>query len=181
MIAGLPLARARSKAGREILGLLHRLAMAAIGAGKGCEIRIGQIRAADAAGIFPLLMHADGAVDAVVDDERDDRQVVAHGGREFLAVHQEAAVAGKADHLALGKEPLGGNGSRQAIAHRAGRRRGLRVEAAEAMEAVQPGGVVAGAVGEDRIGCSVLASIQSMIGPICTAPGPVCGGFDQER
>ncbi|MCY1377793.1 hypothetical protein D9M69_653830 [compost metagenome] len=96
-------------------------------------------------------MHADGAVDAVVDDDDDDRQVILHGGGEFLAVHQEAAVAGKADHLAIGKQPLGRDRRRRAVAHRAGSRRALRGEAAEAMVAVYPGGVVAGTIGQDRV------------------------------
>ena len=40
MIAGLPEATARSKAGGEILGPLDRLAMAAMGAGERGEIRV---------------------------------------------------------------------------------------------------------------------------------------------
>ena len=107
MIAGLPLFLARSKAGAKSVGLLHRLAMAAIGAGKGGEVGVVQVGAGDAAGIVALLMHADRAVDAVVEDDHDDRQVVLHGGREFLPVHQEVAVAGQGDHLALGKEMFG--------------------------------------------------------------------------
>ena len=43
------------------------------------------------------------------------------------------------------------DGGRQAIAHRARCRRSLRVEAAEAVEAMQPRRVIAGTVGEDRI------------------------------
>ena len=39
-----------------------------------------------------LLMHADRAVHAVVDDEDDDLQAVLHRGRKLLA-HHEVAVA----------------------------------------------------------------------------------------
>ena len=39
-------------------------------------------------------------------DHDDDRQIVLHGGREFLPVHQEIAVAGKRKHRALRIEPL---------------------------------------------------------------------------
>ena len=45
MIAGLPLLARALEGGREILGLLHRLAMAAIGAGKRGEVRVLQVRA----------------------------------------------------------------------------------------------------------------------------------------
>ena len=58
--------------GRELLRLLDRLAVAAEGARLGGEIGIAQLRRADAAGIFALLMHADRAVHAVVDHDDDD-------------------------------------------------------------------------------------------------------------
>ena len=51
-----------------------------------------------------LLVHADGAVHAVVRDHDDDRQVVLHGGREFLSGHEEVAVAGKSDDCALRRQ-----------------------------------------------------------------------------
>ena len=86
------------ESGKEIRGLLHGRAVAAEGARIGREIRILQAGRDHAAGIVALLVHADGAVHAVVDDHDDDRQVVLHGGREFLAGHQEVAVAGKGDH-----------------------------------------------------------------------------------
>ncbi|MNL32355.1 hypothetical protein D3C87_1542000 [compost metagenome] len=66
-------------------------------------------------------------------------------------MHHEAAITGKADDFALGKQLFGGDRCRQAIAHGAGGRSGLGVVFLEAMEAVQPGGVVACAVCEDRI------------------------------
>ena len=101
MIAGLPLAARPLEGRREVGGRLHCLAMAAIGAGQGGEIGVFQVGRDNAAREFALLMHADGAVDAVVDDDDDDRQVVLHRGREFLAVHLEASVAGEGDDLAL--------------------------------------------------------------------------------
>jgi hypothetical protein len=67
--------------------------MGAIGPGEGGEIRIDQLRAEDALGVGAFLMHADGAVHAVVDDDEDDGQAVLHGGRQLLPVHHEAAVA----------------------------------------------------------------------------------------
>src|SRR5579862_3218078 len=77
----------------EILGAFHRDAEAAEGARVSREIRIAQIGRRDAARIFALLMHADGAVHAVVGDDGDERRAVLHGGGEFLAVHQKIAVA----------------------------------------------------------------------------------------
>ena len=97
-------------------------------------------------------MHADGAVHAVVENNHHNRQLVLCGGGEFLPVHHKAAVAGKADHFALGVLVFGGHGGGQAVAHGAGCGRQLGAEAAVAVEAVQPGGVITGAVGDDGIG-----------------------------
>ena len=57
----------------------------------------------------------------------------------------------KATTVRSGMQRLGGDRGRHAVAHRAGGRRRLRGEAAEAVEAMHPGGVVAGAVGEDGV------------------------------
>src|SRR4030088_1591774 len=46
----------------EIFGLLDRLAMAAEGAGVGCEVGVLELGAVDACRILALLMHADGAL-----------------------------------------------------------------------------------------------------------------------
>ncbi len=133
--------------------------MAAIGAGEFREVGVRQARAADAAGIFAFLMHADRAVHGVVHQHGDDRQIVSHGGCEFLSMHHEAAVTGKADDFAILMQRLGGNGRRQAVAHRAGGGGGLRAVFPEAVEAVNPGGVIAGAIGEDRVGGGVFFEI----------------------
>lgn len=44
-------------------------------------------RSANAAPIAPLLVHADCAVHAIIDDEEDDANVVLHGRRQLLSVH----------------------------------------------------------------------------------------------
>ena len=74
-----------------------------------------------------------------------------HGGRKFLAVHQEIAVAGEGDDDAVGIELLGGDRGGQAVAHRAAGRPELLLERAEAQEAVDPDREIAGAGGEDRV------------------------------
>ncbi len=153
-LAGLPRGAERSA---EIGGVLDRRAEAAEGAGIGGEIGIPQLGRRHPAGIFALLVHADGAVHAVVADDHDDRQVVLHGGREFLAVHQEIAVAADRDDGAVRIQPLHRHRRRHAIAHRARGRRDMGAEAAEAVEAVDPGGVIAGAVAEDRVVGQVVA------------------------
>ena len=99
---------------------------------------------------------------------------VLHGGREFLAVHQEIAVAADGDHGACGIQPLHRHRRRQAIAHRAGGRRDLGGEVAEAVEAVDPAGEVAGAVAEDGVVGGRLSRSHTMISPRLTPPG--CGG-----
>src|SRR5580704_14085793 len=67
----------------EILGALDRDAEAAEGPRVSREIGIAQIGRRDAAGIFALLMHADGAVHAVVGNDGDERRAVLHGGSKF--------------------------------------------------------------------------------------------------
>ena len=105
-----------------------------------------------AAGKFALLMHADRAVKPVVDDDHDDVGAVLHGGREFLAVHQEIAVAGEANDDAVGEKLLGGNRGGNAEAHRPRGRPELLFDGAEAQEATDPDREIAGAGGEDRVG-----------------------------
>src|SRR5919201_2015127 len=87
--------------GKEIRGPLHRRAVAAEGPGIGRKIRIPQTGCYHSPGIVALLVHANGAVHTVVDDNDDDRQLVLHRGREFLASHEEIAVAGKGNYGAF--------------------------------------------------------------------------------
>ena len=105
MIVGLPLAHAFERR-RELIGFAHGFDMASIGAGKCHEIRVPEVGCLDAAGILTLLVHADGVIDAVVDDDQDNRKDVLYGGGELLAVHQEAAVAGESDIFHSGNSPL---------------------------------------------------------------------------
>ena len=105
--------------GQELRRLFHRFAVAAEGARIRREIGIAQRRGDDAPGIHALLMHADRAVHAVVDQHDDDRQAVLNGGGEFLPVHQKVAVAGKADDSPLRKQTLRADRRRQAKTHRA--------------------------------------------------------------
>src|SRR5262249_1733941 len=72
------LARSRGglEGGKEVGGLLPRRAIAAEGAGIVGEIGILQAGCDHAPGIMALLVHANGAVHAVVDDDDDDRQIV---------------------------------------------------------------------------------------------------------
>src|SRR5262249_12511005 len=137
--------------GLELFGLGHRLAMAAMGAGERGEVGVDQIGGDGAAGIVALLMHADGAVDAIVDDHHDYRRAILHGGRDFLAGQLEAPVAGEGHYRALGMSELRRDRRGQAVAHRAGGWRELRAVAAEPVEAVDPAGIVAGTIGDDRV------------------------------
>src|SRR5260370_25271690 len=92
---------------REWGGRLHCGAEAAERAGIGGEIRVLERGRRNAPGILALLVHADGAVHAVIDHDHDDRQLVLDGGRELLAVHEKAAVPREADDAALALEPPG--------------------------------------------------------------------------
>ena len=73
-----------------------------------CEVR------AEAA----LLLHPDQAEAGVVEDQGHERDLFAHGGFEFLRVHEKAAVAGYREHLALGVDELGGKRPGDADPHR---------------------------------------------------------------
>ena len=82
----------------------------------------------------------------------DDRQAILHGGRKLLAIHQEIAVAGKADDGPLRKDTGRAYRRGQAEAHRAGGGPDLLLDPTEAQKAADPDGKIAGAVGEDRVG-----------------------------
>ena len=131
--------------------------MAAKGHRIGGEIRIAQGGGGDAAGIVALLMHADRAIHAVVDDHHDDRQIILHGGGEFLPVHQKAAVARKADDHAFGMHALGAHGGGQAIAHGARHRGELCGILTKAHEAPHPDRVIARAICHDGVAGQTLA------------------------
>ena len=104
-------------------------------------------------------MHADGAVHAVVGDDDDDRQPVFDRRHELHAGHLEAAIAGERNDQAVRVQKLGGNGRRQAVAHRPRCRRQFGPELPVAPEAVNPDGVIAGAVADDRILRQAFAEI----------------------
>src|SRR5665811_855834 len=71
------------------------------------------------AGPEELLPLADHAHVAVVHQEDLDRDPFGHAGRELLAVHDQAAVAGEADDVLVGAGDLGADRGGQAEAHRA--------------------------------------------------------------
>lgn len=96
-------------------------------------------------------MHADRAVGAIVDDDHEQIAAVLDGRCEFLAVHQEIAVARQChDHPAGAAERRGDRGG-DAIAHRAGGRRELCAGAGIGPVAMPPAREVSGAVADDRV------------------------------
>src|SRR5690242_14382107 len=80
---------------RELFGGLDPLAVGSEGARESDEVGVGQIGSVDPPWIVPLLMHADGAVAAVVHHQYDDGELVLHGGGQLLPGHEEVAVAGE--------------------------------------------------------------------------------------
>src|SRR6478736_1639496 len=135
----------------EFLGRFYIFAMPAIRLRQRGEIGILQHGGGDAPRIFALLMHADGTVHAVVEQDDDDRQIVLNGSGELLPGHLEIAVAGKCNDRSLAIQPLCRDRRRNAITHRAGCRRKLSAEAPVGPEAMQPGRKVARAVAEDSV------------------------------
>src|SRR5207248_2829783 len=101
--------------GRELLGAFDGLSERAEGARVRRKVGVLQMGAVDAARILALLVHADGAVAAIVDDDQDEGQPVLDGGGELLPGHQEVSVAGEADHQALRMHRLRGHGGGHAV------------------------------------------------------------------
>ena len=143
---------ARSKAPGKSAVRANPLGVHPVGAADRDEVGVLDVGEADAAGIGPLLVHADRAVAAVVDEEHDRRRARLHRAAELLHRHLEVAVAGQADDAGLRPGELRGDRRRQAVAHRARLRPEQAHAAGERQVLVAPGREVAGAVGQDRSG-----------------------------
>ncbi len=74
-----------------------------------------------------------------------------NGGGKFLAVHHEAAITGKADNRRVGQQAFCTHSRRQAITHRARGGGQLGTELSKPVETVQPGSIIAGSIGHNRI------------------------------
>ncbi len=96
-------------------------------------------------------MHADRAVGAVVADDGHDIESVLDGRSQLLARHHETAVAGECHDGPCRMGELGGNGGRQPVTHRPGRRRKLGAVALVLEIAVYECRVVPGTAGDDAV------------------------------
>ena len=97
--------------------------------------------------IVALLVHADGAVHAVVDHHKNDVQLVLDRGGQLLPVHLKTAVPVPRHHDTLRVRQLGRDCRRHSVAHRAAVGGKLGTKLAVAIETVQPHGIVARAIG----------------------------------
>ncbi len=104
------------QAGAEVVGGLAPPGGQAEGLGQLHEVRVGEVGAEVLAELLVLLPD-DRAELLVLPDHVDDRGAQAHGGLELLVVHQEAAVAGDRDHVAVGVHDLGRDGGGEREAH----------------------------------------------------------------
>ena len=146
--------RARQRPGEgggEVGGRGHALGVGAVGGGERHEVGVLDVGEADPARVGALLVHADGAVAAVVDDEDDRPGAGLQRAAELRQGHLEVAVAGDADDRALGVGDLRGDGGGHAVAHGARLRREEALALGEGEVLVRPGGEVAGAVGQDGV------------------------------
>ncbi len=92
--------------------------------GKGDDVGVDERRGDRALRPEALLLDAAHvAVGVVVEDDRDRRDVVLHGGGEFGGGEQEAAVAGDRHDGAVGRTGLGADADGQPGAERAGEAR----------------------------------------------------------
>ena len=85
--------------------------------GERHEVRALQAGSANAFGIAFFLVHADGSVHPVVDHQHDETTPVLGRRGEFLRVHEETAVPGDTQHLAVTMPQRCGDCGRYAIAH----------------------------------------------------------------
>ena len=108
-------------------------------------------------------MHADRAIHAVVDDDHDDRQIILYGGREFLPVHQEIAVARETHDHPFRRQAFRADRGRQAVAHGAGIRRKLAAEPLRAQKAPDADRKIARAIGEDGVGREIIAQLYERL------------------
>ncbi len=152
--------------GGEVGVALHAFAVAAVRDREGREVGIGERGALDVAGERALLVHADRAEHAVVADEHDDARTDLHGGGELVAGHLEAAVTGEGHDGARRIVQRGRDRRGNAIAHCAAGGRELGAEATVAVVAVDPDGVVAGAVGDHRVVGQRLAQVPDDLAEI---------------
>ena len=166
-MAGLPEASARSKAGANSSVRSTARQTPKVSSKRG-EVRILQARCRDASRIVALLMHADGAVHAVVEHHQSPR-VVLHGGREFLPFIRKSPSPAKRRRCDPETAALPAR-RRRAVAHGARGRRELGERIAEAVVAMNPGGEVAGSIANDRVGGSRSRS-QMIASPYWKAPG----------
>jgi hypothetical protein len=105
--------------GGEVLGAFATHAEGAEGLGVLDEVGVPQVRGDDPVGarIVAFLVHADGAVGAVVDDHDDDVDPVLDRRGYLLPGHQIVPVAGDADDVAVGVDALARDGGGIAVAH----------------------------------------------------------------
>ena len=88
----------------NLIFCLNRNRRGAKSLGPGDEIWVGKPDRGiiGAARIAALMMHADGAVAGIIRKDDHRRDTFAHGGRDFIAGHQNPAITHKGDRpLAL--------------------------------------------------------------------------------
>ena len=104
----------------------------------------------DAPGKMAFLMHADGAIHAIINNDDNDIRPDLACRCQFLHGHLETAITGKGDHGPVGKTcslPL--LPREYHPAHRPDIQRQLTERITEMIETVQPGRIIAGTVGHD--------------------------------
>src|SRR5262245_53965512 len=117
MIDGLPDACAAVNAAGKSAVFSTTAPKAAKAKRVGNEIRIAKCGRNHAAWIVALLMHADGAIDAVVGDQDNYRQLILNCRGKVLPRHQEVAISGNTDNDAIAKERLHCERGGQAVSH----------------------------------------------------------------
>ena len=93
--------------------------------------------------MIPFLVHADGAIHPVIENQDDRCSPVEHRGRDLLTGHAETAVADTADHHAIRVGDLGANCGRDRISHGAAGRPKQETAAAKTQKPLRPATEVA--------------------------------------
>src|SRR5512134_2161500 len=102
------------------------------------EVGVRKIGADDAPRIALFLIHANRAVDSIVQDDVHELRTIASRGGELLPVHEKAAIAVEGNHRTLGMDKLCGDRGGYTVAHAAARRTQLCAQAGVLEKTVHP-------------------------------------------
>ena len=128
-----------------------------------------------------LLVGADRSVALVVEHDRDDPRALADRGLQLRHGHRKTAVTDKRNGWAVRSGQRGGDGRREAVAHRPGRRADERCRPTEPVAARGPRGEIAGVGRQDGVGRENAGQGRDDSAGVHAGARPVVGVDDARR